>query len=346
MRASARLTALQNQFRHRLERPQLLPLRFLNLCGREETIRVASCLKVHAAVEKARLEDRLIRPPITLLFVDTNNVLDFRRCAIESPEMLPSDVGGTAVALSLAAAVDIALFRLNQATEVDYLRRLGSPQIEAIRELLTSTKPYCADKPFKHHSFEAFPIRAFEDLQSNEWVLFRARFVESAKAGKKGDIFHGVSSVLAEMADNVVCHAGVRGDDVCRGVAAYYITPRTASFSVADNGQAFLASLRMNPQWKGLATEQEALKAVLLRRATSRTNEATGGGFSVLYNKLVSFNGMVMLRSGDCRATIKNTAAPANSLILRLGEHNPGAQVTVIIAKKGNPVEEPLQENP
>lgn len=280
------------------------------------------------------------RGPLALLFVNTSNVLDFRRCIAESPTELPSSNG---LKLSLAATLDLALFGLGEGAALPYLRNLKSPYVQAVQRLLTDTGPYRSPAPFQHHTFEAFPIRRFEDLQSNEWVLFRARFAQSANAGKKGDIFHGVSSVLAEMADNVVCHAGLQRD--CHGVAAYYISPRTASFSVVDNGRGFLASLKTNPLWHQLRSEQEALQAVLLRRATSRVNEAAGGGFSVLYNKLISFNGMVLLRSGDCRATIKNTSSPTNTLVLRLGEDSLGAQVTVIIAKRGDPTEEALENN-
>jgi hypothetical protein len=241
--------------------------------------------------------------------------------------------------------MDVALFSAAEGAGLGCLRNLDSSHIRTAQRLLTAKHAYRSSAPFAHQTFEAFPIRSFEDLQSNEWVLFRARFAQSATGGKKGNVYHGVSSVLAEMADNVVCHAGVSSDGPCRGLAAYHITSRSASFSVVDNGRAFLASLRTNPRWNTLGSEQEALQAVLLQRATSRVEETTGGGFTVLYNKLISFNGMVMLRSGDCCATIQNTSAPTNTLILRLARHSRGAQVTVIISKKGDPAEEMLEES-
>jgi hypothetical protein len=280
-----------------------------------------------------------------LLFVDTNNVRDFRRCMAECPETLPSP-NGSRLKISLAATLDLALFSLADGSAIEYLRQLKCPELRTVQRLLGSRRSYRSSAPFQHNRFEAFPIRCFEDLQSKEWVLFRGRFAQSANAGKKGDVFHGVSSVLSEMADNVVYHAGINGTRGCRGVAAYYITPRTASFSVADNGRGFLNSLRANPVWHDLSSNQEALKAVLLRHATSRAGENTGGGFTVLYNKLVSFNGTVFLRSSDCQATIKNTSSPINTLVLRLGEPSAGAQITVIIGKQGEPIEESLEENP
>jgi hypothetical protein len=259
---------------------------------------------------------------------------------VETPEALPED--GKGMSFSLAAVLNLALFKTNRGADIEYMDRLDCSHVRAVESLLRSTTPYRSTTPFKHNTFEAFPIRHFEDLQSQEWVLFRARFAESAADGKKGNVYHGVSSVLAEMADNVAYHAGLNSSGHCRGVAAYQITARTTAFSVADDGQGFLSSLRTNPQWSTLKSEEESLRAVLLRHATRRVRETAGGGFKVLYNKLVSFNGTVLVRSGDCRATIKNISKPTNTLVLRLTEHDPGAQVTVIIAKQGDPVEEPI----
>lgn len=279
-----------------------------------------------------------------MVFVNSTNVLDFRHRVAGSSDALLSESVLSEPRFSLAAALDLALFSLREGGKSNHLAGLNSPHISVAKKLLLSRQPYRSIAPFRHHSFEVFPIRKFQDLQSNEWVLFRARFAESASGGKKGDVFHGVSSVLAEMADNIVWHGGTSRDEPCRGLAAYHVSSRSATFSVADDGRGFLASLQTNPRWKDLASEQEALRAVLLRHATSRVDEKTGGGFTVLYNKLISFNGMVLLRSGDCRAVIKNTSSPTNTLILRVGSHGAGAQVTVIIGKKGDPTEEPLED--
>jgi hypothetical protein len=281
------------------------------------------------------------------MLIDTRKAADIRRMLgeINSTTKFPEPADAT---LSLAAAIDLVLFSLSSGHRgplTNWLSLLGIPLTNRIISSLETRRSVRSQFPFARLSSEVFPIRLFADVQGSEWVLFRARFAKSAAGGKKGNLFRGVSSVLAEMGDNVVWHAPASRDAPCRGVAAYHVTEQTVCFSVADDGRGFLQSLRTNPQWHHLKTEREALEAVLFRHATRRAGEATGGGFTVLYNKLLSVNGSVLIRSGTCTATLKSTVGGNHRVVFREGESAAGSQITVIVAKSGDPTEVPLEKH-
>jgi hypothetical protein len=280
------------------------------------------------------------------MFIDSRSAADIRRL-LHRASISALGVGANedAFQLSLPAILDLAFFRFQLCRKADgdhqRLDDLQLPWLPVIFSLLNTRMPFRSENPFERRSLEAFPIRNLEDVQSKEWVLFRARFAQSAGAGKKGDVFHGVSSILAEIGDNVVWHASAPEAERAMGVAAYHVTERIACFSVADDGRGFCASLRSNPKWKHLRTEREALEAVLFDHATSRLTEQSGGGFDVLYNKLLSVNAAVSIRSRGCHATLR-CASERNSVIFREGQDFAGTQVTVTVAKAGDPVEIPV----
>jgi hypothetical protein len=282
------------------------------------------------------------------MFIDTKHARDIRRRLAKDTTFSIPQAGCPDIQISLPAALDLTL--LKRATRKDETCAARSLQflepygLSEIQKAVESKHPFRSEAPFAHRSLEAFVIRRLADVQSDEWVLFRARFAESAAGGKKGDLFKGVSSVLAEMGDNVAWHAPkIRGGE-CFGIAAYHVNERIACFSVADDGRGFLASLRSNPKWQKLRTERDALEAVLFEHATSRAGENEGGGFKVLYNKLLSVNGSVLIRSGSCTARIASTVE-AHKVVFRESETILGAQVTVIVAKKGEPIELPIEES-
>jgi hypothetical protein len=282
------------------------------------------------------------------MFINTKHVWDIRRrLARETTFPIPEAVARN-TQISLPAALDLTLLkralRKQDTCAARSLRFFEPYGLSEIQQAVENKRPFRSEAPFAHRSLEAFVIRRLRDVQSDEWVLFRARFAESAAARKKGDLFKGVSSVLAEMGDNVAWHAPkIRGGE-CFGIAAYHVNERVACFSVADDGRGFLSSLKSNPKWQKLRTEREALEAVLFKHATSRPGETEGGGFKILYNKLLSMNGSVLIRSGSCTARIGSTVE-ANKIVFREGETIFGAQVTVIVAKKGEPTELPIEKS-
>ena len=234
------------------------------------------------------------------MFIDTKHARDIRRSLAKGATFAITETGERRIQISLPAALDLTLLkrasRKDETSSARLLRALEPFGLSEIQKAVENNTTFRSEAPFAHRSLEAFGIRRLADVKSDEWVLFRARFAESAAAGKKGDTFKGVSSVLAEMGDNMAWHAPVIRDQGCFGIAAYHVNERMACFSVADDGRGFLSSLRTNPQWEHLQTERQALEAVLFRHATSRVKEETGAGFIVLYNKLLSLNSSILIR--------------------------------------------------
>jgi hypothetical protein len=94
------------------------------------------------------------------------------------------------------------------------------------------------------------------------------------------------------MAHNVPSHAFLDGAP-CNAIAAYHVKDGLLTFSVADLGVGFLASLRKLSKWESLQGERDALLAVIDREATSRPGEESGGGYNQLFQSIVDLNGLV-----------------------------------------------------
>lgn len=199
-----------------------------------------------------------------------------------------------------------------------------------------------ADKEFRGMSYGFWPIRCANDVASTEWLLFRDRFRIAAKGKKKADrIFHALSGILTEMADNVPSHA-FSEQEPFRSMVGYHIWDNSISFSVADMGAGFLHSLIRKPKLSALGTEREALLAVIDQHATSRLGESEGGGFKQLFNTLLDLNGLVYLRSGNCLVEMRNKGDYRQRQIFdKTGGR--GSQVTVVISQKSTPIEIPLK---
>jgi hypothetical protein len=155
-------------------------------------------------------------------------------------------------------------------------------------------------------------------------------------------MLRGVGGVLGEMGDNVVWHAFETRDNPCLAMAGFHVDGNIASFCVADFGQGFLRSLCRSERWRHLATDSEALEAVVRQRATSRPGEQTGDGFKRVFDSLVQFNGLVILRSGNCTYRLEN-AGGINQELIRESSSVPGSSVTVVIALEADPSEKKLR---
>ena len=196
--------------------------------------------------------------------------------------------------------------------------------------------------PFGAPMFDVYRIGSKEDLRSDEWVLFYDRFRRSAENGIKGRMYRAISGVLGEMGDNVVWHAFEAENMPCPALAGFYVAGDAASFCVADCGQGFLQSLKRSSSWARLRSDSEALDAVVNKRATSRQGETEGGGFKQLFNSLLDFNGLAILRSGSCTFRLEN-CGDVRRLTVREGMAVSGSAVTVVVSRRGNPAELPLK---
>jgi len=213
---------------------------------------------------------------------------------------------------------------------------------QAVR-CLSHDGPQISSKPFGAPAFDLYRICAEADLLSEEWILFYDRFYRSAAGGRNSRALKAVSGVFAEMGDNIVCHSTPTKGQKCFGIAGFHVMGDSAAFCVADYGHGFLTSLKENPRWNGLRTEDDALSAIVYEHATSRTDEETGGGFTHLFENLLDLNGLVILRSGNCTYHLENTKGGQPSLTRRIAGAVPGSSVTVIISRgKGKPAEKSL----
>lgn len=264
----------------------------------------------------------------------------------DKPEGLEKVRGAS---VTLTTAVSLALLHRQQLTVGDGARarllgQLGLPGVAtAIRMLGANARPNSAE-PFGAPSFELFPIRSRADVATEEWTLFYDRFRRSAAGQRKSDMFRSVGGVLGEMGDNVPSHAYADVKSPCAAIAGFHVGDGIASFCVCDLGQGFLASLRRKQDWQDVRTEHEALDAVVNRQATSREREKEGGGFKQLFNMLLDFNGLVILRSGNCTFQLVNEGH-VRRLQARSAGDVPGASVTVVISQTAAPKEIALPKN-
>lgn len=281
------------------------------------------------------------------MLLDATKVPDLCRVLTgDKPDGLEKVRGAS---VTLTTAVSLALLHRQQLTtgaaaRAQLLGQLGLPGVAAaIRLLGTNGRPNSAD-PFGAPSFELYPIRSRADVSSEEWTLFYDRFRRSATGRRKSDMFRSVGGVLGEMGDNVPSHAYADMRSPCEAIAGFHVADGIASFCVCDLGQGFLTSLRRKQDWQGLRTEHEALDAVVNRQATSREGEKEGGGFKQLFNMLLDFNGLVIIRSGNCTFQLVNEGH-TRRLQARSGAHVPGVSVTVVISQAAAPKEIALAEN-
>jgi hypothetical protein len=278
------------------------------------------------------------------MFLDATKLSDIHRLLSGKPEGIEKIRHAE---ISLTASMFLALshytyLKAGNVQVATILAQLNLPGVDEAIGCLKQIGTQSSPEPFGSPSFDLYRINSAQDLLSHEWSLFYDRFRRSAARGRAGNMFRSVSGVLGEMGDNVVCHAYEAEDKPCPALAGFYITQNMASFCVADCGRGFLRSLMQSPTWSALKTENQALDAVVNKQATSRPNELTGGGFKQLFNSLLDFNGLVILRSGGCMYFLKN-CRDVRQLTIREGAAFAGSSVTVIIAPQGQPIEEAIK---
>lgn len=266
----------------------------------------------------------------------------------------PSGNGGIAQIKDAEISLSVALFlavthralRLSgQTSTAGSIARLGLPGVSRAINCLAEPTPTPSPDPLGAPSFDLLRIASKADVSETPWYAFLDRFRRSGSNGRQTKMFDSVSSVIGEIGDNVVGHAFEAEDKPCPAIAGFHVANGTASFCVADVGQGFLNSLHRSPKWKHLRNDLDALDAVVFQQATSRPNEETGGGFKLLFSRMLEFNGMVVLRSGTSTFHLSNTGRLGDPINRRADHsaHIPGASVTAVFAPSQKPVEIPLK---
>jgi hypothetical protein len=178
--------------------------------------------------------------------------------------------------------------------------------------------------------FEFYRLGTPADLLSDQFDLFCDRFRRGLQARWARSGYTPLIQGLAEIADNVFEHSGNVGQRGCAALAGYHLDSERAVFSVADAGQGLLGSLKQSERWRDLASDRDAIKAVVENGATSRPKEDTGGGFKQLFGSLVDFNALVVVRSGTCVGKVFQKEG-TRRLDTTVGSGAAGVQVSVIL---------------
>ena len=129
-------------------------------------------------------------------------------------------------------------------------------------------------------------------------------------AGCEAQLAAGIAAVLLEMAGNSIEHSGDSEQRPAAGAFGYEVAGGAVAFAVADLGRGVLASLRTNPDWTGLATSADALKAAVTRGASRRVAQGPGCGFSDLHRNLADLSGALRFATGDASLTLEGGSHP------------------------------------
>ena len=277
------------------------------------------------------------------MFLEAKRIPEVRRL-LDGPPREIEKIRGAEISLTIALFMALSHRSAQDRANTKLARSIAELDFPGVGEAIQRLEPSSTQlsrEPFGSPCFDLYRIGSKHDLLSPEWSLFCDRFRRSAANGRKGSMYRAVGGVLGEMGDNVVSHAFESEDKPCAAIAGFHVAGETACFCVADCGQGFLRSLRRSPAWSVLPTDNQALEAVVNKHATSRTGETEGGGFKQLFNSLLDFNGLVVLRSGSCTFRLENNRDVRHLTTLN-SLHTPGSVVTVAIARAGRPLEQPL----
>jgi hypothetical protein len=280
------------------------------------------------------------------MFLDAAKVPEIHRLLTSGRPETVEKLRGAEVSLTVTLFLALALHAARQSGDAalaELIAGLGFPGVAGAKRCLEYRGQRLSPDPFGAPPFDLYRIGSKQELLSPEWSLFYDRFRRSAANGRTSAMFRGVGGVLGEMGDNVVWHAFTAEDKPCPALAGFHITKDAASFCVADLGQGFLRSLQRDVRWRALASDSEALDAVVNKHATSRQGEQAGGGFRQLFNSLLDFNGLVVLRSGSCTYRLEN-CGDARQVTVRESSATVGSSVTVVISLRDKPLEKPLEK--
>lgn len=147
--------------------------------------------------------------------------------------------------------------------------------------------------------WEILPTPLQEQVDGLVWSDFQRRFEASLRACQfAGKLPKGIVGAFHEMADNSLRHSGPAIQRPARGATGYFVTQGQVTFCIVDVGRGVLASLKTNALNSALRTDQEALQAAVMGRATSDARKEQGDGFEEVHRALSDQNGRLQFRSG------------------------------------------------
>ena len=207
-------------------------------------------------------------------------------------------------------------------------------QIEAhLRAQSSPTPPRI--KNVDCRSVEFSSVTAAQDLETEAWGLFQARFNRSVQsvgfARPTADLLQGA---LYEMSENAILHSKAKSPII----VGYCILPDSVQFSVADSGIGVLASLRSHPDYASLDTHTEALRKAL-QDGVSRFGSRRGGlGFRQVFKAIAAEWGLLRFRSGEACILIDGNECDADKGTESFVQNLPGFQVTVSCRNSSMPL--------
>lgn len=164
--------------------------------------------------------------------------------------------------------------------------------------------------------------------QNTEWWRFLGQFASAMKNNGVCDTRYAdaLAKSFHEMADNVIQHADVSGQTKPRGVAGWHVQDDIAAFAVIDLGNGIRHSLQSNPKFQSLASDQQALRAVVIDHATRKRENRFGDGYNTVVQNFVSRNGCLCVRSGAGELIALGSIDQGN-MTLKTGPHFRGTRV-------------------
>jgi hypothetical protein len=139
-----------------------------------------------------------------------------------------------------------------------------------------------------------------QDILDETWHVFESRFARTMKQrGFDSSFCDAYMGVLGEMADNIVQHSGPDESHPAAGLVGFVVDENSSTFVLIDLGAGALQSLTRNPAWTTLASERDALSAMVEKSASRRTAMGPGSGYRDLFRALADRNCVIRLKSGD-----------------------------------------------
>lgn len=217
--------------------------------------------------------------------------------------------------LTLAAALELAACDFAELPKeaLTVVREFADPcpVYTGARSVLMGKLPrVSADTAVQGDTIEILSLATFQEA---EWDRGLQRFSDAtAERGLDRKYARALARSFHEMVDNIVQHAAKAGDPLPRCVVGWHAFPRGAAFAVLDLGRGLRTSLAENPLWRDLPSDQDALRSILRRHATRRTNVKEGDGFKDVVKNFVDRNGVLRIRSGNCEVVASGSTSSAN----------------------------------
>lgn len=201
------------------------------------------------------------------------------------------------------------------------LRAVASPL--GIRTSGLNPGPTISMSP-RPSEFTTFHSR--DDVLSDGLQFFQMRFKKATlEAGFHKNVANALAVGLNEMVENAARHAQA---DV-PSLAGYFVRPNIAQFGVVDVGRGVLASLHDRAEYRGIASNTDAIRMALRPGVTSDPSGRGGLGFQDIFKALTEQWGVLRFRSGGGCVTMDGLSPGVETGTLGFPPALPGFQVMV-----------------